>query len=411
MPGPLETGTSTLGGRVIDANTKQPIAGVEVRVFTFTAGVPRSAAQTTGVDGAFAFSDVAEGSYSVTTNALDYLPCFQTPDRPSGCSDVTVARDQKRADIELSLTAAAIGRGRIVDRNGTPVSGAQVRLHVVNPPHLESARAAGANVRFLWGRGAKTRDDGTFELRGVQPGEFYLEADIPPVKGSMALPRVFYPGVFQHLEATPVEFRSGLVADDLVIVIPSTQDNLLSVKVSSGPLAIGDVRASLLRSAPLSARTIPLNEDGTGTVKGIMEGRHFVAARGWIKDRAWAAFEMVDFVPPSREVSLQMVPAGRLSGRVVAQNGGVPPLEGVFVAAAWTHDDVEVNPMAPDQVGVAADGSFRLEGLFGRRTVRLIGLSPDWRLLSVMRGRSAVTAGIDVPLDTTVDITIVVARR
>jgi hypothetical protein len=95
----------------------------------------------------------------------------------------------------------------------------------------------------------------------------------------------------------------------------------------------------------------------------------------------------------------------------VAQNGGLPPLDGVVAAAGWTHDDVEINPMTPDQVPVEADGSFKIEGLFGKRTLRLIGLSPEWAVHAVRQGRSEVRGAVDVPLDTTVDVTIIVARR
>jgi hypothetical protein len=141
-----------------------------------------------------------------------------------------------------------------------------------------------------------------------------------------------------------------------------------------------------------------------------LPGKYFVSARGWINDRAWAAFEVADFFPPSLELSLQMKPAGSIKGRIVAQNGGLPPLDGVVVAAGWAYDDEEISPAIPDQVPVASDGSFTIDGLFGQRMLRLIGLSPEWRVYAVRQGRSDVTH-VDVPFDTTVDITIVVARR
>jgi hypothetical protein len=62
-------------------------------------------------------------------------------------------------------------------------------------------------------------------------------------------------------------------------------------------------------------------------------------------------------------------------------------------------------------VPVEADGSFNIEGLFGRRAMRLIGLPADWRVYAIRQGRTEVSGAINVPLDTTVDITIVLARR
>jgi hypothetical protein len=183
------------------------------------------------------------------------------------------------------------------------------------------------------------------------------------------------------------------------------------VRVAPGPLPIGDVRAALIRASPFVARSIALNDDGAGSISGLLPGRYFIAARGWIKNRAWAAFEIAAFVSPQLDVSLQMKPAGRITGKIVAQNGGLPPLDGLVVAAGWTDDDVEINPMTPDQVPVEADGSFNIEGLFGRRAMRLIGLPADWRVYAIRQGRTEVSGAINVPLDTTVDITIVLARR
>ena len=180
--------------------------------------------------------------------------------------------------------------------------------------------------------------------------------------------------------------------------------------VAPGVLPIGDIAASLIHTVPFVSRPIKLNDEGIGEIKGLMEGRYFVAARGWIKDKAWAAFAIADFIAPSLDLSLQLAPAGRISGRIVAKAGALPPLTGVVAAATWVHDDAEVNPVTPDQVQVAADGSFRIEGLFGTRTLQLIYLDAGWQVVSVLVGRSEVNT-VDVPLDTTVDMTVVVGRR
>ena len=404
---PVESGTATVAGRVIDAVSKQPVSGVEVELTSRFNGMARSSKAKTDERGAYAFVNIAEGTYSLLiSNQRDYLlGCYVTRDAPDRCANVSVLRDQTRADIDLAVMPMAIARGRVVDQNGLPVKDAASR------PSFPGPNEQGSNVRIITGASATTRADGTYELRGVQPGQWYIEADVPSDGVAMRTPIIFYPGVFSYRDATAVEFRSGSVTANVDFIVPTTKDNTLTVRVSPGPLPIGDVRTSLIRSAPLLASTIKLGDDGTGTVKGVLEGRYFVAARGWVKDRAWAAYEMITFVPPSVDLSLQLMPAGRISGRIVAQNGGLPPLDGVVVSAAWVDGDTEINPLAPDQNVVSADGSFRFDGLFGRRAIKLIGLSPEWRLHSLLHGRSIITSAVEVPLDTTVDVTIVVTRR
>jgi hypothetical protein len=372
---------------------------------TLANGVGRAAQTKTDADGRYAFVDIGDGIYVLNAGAFDYLPgCYAVPETPDRCGGVVVARDQRRLDINISLTKSAAAAGRVVDQGGAPVVGATVRLGLGGPGLSNPmARAMSASV--------PTRADGTFELRGVRPGEWHLELEIPRPRGSMRLPLIFYPGVFNEDLATRVSFLAGRTTAGLEFVVPTAVDNVLTVRVAPGPIAPADVRAVMIRHAPLVTRSIELNDENFGTVTGLVEGRYYISARGWIKEKAWTAFEITDFTGPSQEVSLQMRRSGSIAGKIVARNGGLPPLDGVAVAAAWVDDELEINPLAPDQVTVEADGSFRIEGLFGKRSIQLRGVSPEWRVYSVLHGRSEVTSAVDVPLDTAVDITIVLARR
>jgi hypothetical protein len=229
----------------------------------------------------------------------------------------------------------------------------------------------------------------------------------------MRPPLIYHPGVFWRDQAETIEVRTGETIDNLEVVVPRVTENGLTVQVVASPPVLEHVSVSVLSAAPLAVHAIGLNEQGAGTIKGLIEGRYFVAGRAWSHDLAFVAFEVVNFVQDSQEVSLHLQRAGRITGRIVAQRGRLPAHDGIRVGAAWVHDDVEINPLVPDNVVAGADGRFTIDGLFGRRKIELGlgGLSPDWRIHSVLRGRADVTTGVDVPPGSTVDLTVIVARR
>ena len=403
--GPVEPGTSTIAGTVVDAQTKAPVAGVVVSVSAFTSGTARGARVTTGDDGAFAFVDIAEGLYLISTLADGYVnACHADPDARGPCGNINLLRDQKRRDITFALIKTATARGRVVDQNGGPVAGLQLRMAPVRPDNsftpglLPSAS------------GAMTARDGTFEIRAA-PGSWSLELELPVKPGSLRLPTVYYPGVFTTDEAIRVELIAGRTNDNLVFVLPEATANVLTVRVSPGAVEMREIATALIRPSPLVVNPITLNDEGTGSVHGLLEGRYFVTARGSTRDATWVAFEVAEFYGPMLDVNLQMAPAGKIVGRIVAQKGVPPPVDGVIVAAAWVHDDVEINPLSPDETHVAADGSFRIEGLFGHRSIRVVGLPEGWSVRSILQGRTDVTSGVDVPVDTTIDLAIVVSRQ
>ena len=78
---------------------------------------------------------------------------------------------------------------------------------------------------------------------------------------------------------------------------------------------------SVLHESPLLVRRIDLNAEGVGTLKGVLPGRYFVAARASSRDKQWAAFEVVDFIEDSYEARLQLMPTGSIAGRIVTDKG------------------------------------------------------------------------------------------
>jgi len=202
------------------------------------------------------------------------------------------------------------------------------------------------------------------------------------------------------------------VTERLTIVVPRINENVLTVVMPPADATISDLAVSLLRQSPLAVRQIQLNAEGVGTIKGVLPGRYFVTARAASRDRQWAGFEVVDFIEDSYEARLQLVPTGSITGRIVVESGALPSLESVMVGASWVHDGEEVNPLALDEAKAAADGSFRVDNLFGTRKLQLRGLGVEWEVAAVRQDRTDVTInGIVVVPDSTINATIVLRRR
>jgi hypothetical protein len=403
--GTLPAGTSAIRGTLIDAVTKAPVASCTVRasLLPATPTVMRAAIVTTGADGAYEFSGISDGNYYLWIECPSYLRACVESVASSGppCGNVTVFKDQQLSNLDFKLTPAATVRGRVVDSNGRPVAKAAVRM---GGPFL------GNSVMFA--QASTTKDDGTFEIGGLAAGAWAFEVEAPPAPGAYRSPLVYYPGVLKRDEAGLVEVVTGEVKDGVTVTIPPVLDRTLTVRIPPPDATVTDVNVSLIRAEPLMTRRLELDAEGQAAMKGLIDGRYVVMATGVSGQQRWVDFMAFDFLEESLEVPLQLRPSGSIRGRVVADRGGLPPLDGASIGAAWVDNDVTLNPLSVDEAIVSMDGSFEIDGVFGRRKLQLVRFDPGWMIYSVQQGRSDVTeAGVEVAPGNTTDVTIVVRRR
>lgn len=404
-PEPLAEGTSAIRGTVTDALTKAPIAGCEVRAGHFAPAIPprqQSSTVMTAADGGYEFAGVADGSYYLMVRCPSHLASCRQPEERNAppCGNLTLLKGQQRSDLNFRLMPGAVVRGRVMDGTGRPVPKAMVRL---GGPFIDRP--------ILFGASAATNDDGTFELSNLPDGAWRLEVDVPPPPDAPRQPTIYYPGVLTRDDAGRVELTAGRVTANITITVPSILESTLTVRVAPPDAAIPSVSVSLIRPSPLMNRPLQLDGEGRTTVRGLTEGRYFVAATGLSPDGLWVAHELVDFIGDA-DISLSLQPAGRIRGRVVTNRGILPPLTDATVGAVWVDEDVTLNPLAPEESPIAADGTFEIVGLFGRRQLKLLRFDPDWRIHSVLHGRIDVaTTGVVVAPHSTTEVTIVVSRR
>jgi uncharacterized protein (DUF2141 family) len=311
------TGTGEISGRVVSADANpQPMRRALV---TLTGPTTRS--ELTDDTGAFAFTALPAGTFTVTARKAAYLAApygARRPGRPG--TSIALAAGQ-RVTIAISMFRGAAISGTLRDAAGAPVAGVDVRAM--------DARALAAGLDPSASRDFTTSDDrGVFRMYGLLPGEYILAAlpgmpgreigapstsELDAILGSLstrsgsspgaigatapvssATPSravsfapVFYPGATDLAGATGVRVAAGEEASGIDFVITSVPVGAIE-GVVSGPVAnLAAVEVTMFPSGPrivnsfnsasLSGR--PVDAQGRFRYGNLSPGRYRVVAR------------------------------------------------------------------------------------------------------------------------------------
>ena len=411
-PTPLLTGTASVQGRIIDALSGNAVVNAEVRLVDTTIETEtkqirgrsvatrtfaRSATTLSGNDGRYAFDGVRDGSYRVFVTHRMYLPSCAGPAMVrSQCEVITLAVDQRVTDADMSMSPAANIRGRVLDKDGRPMAGATIRAEFDNPLH-QSANSA------------MSGPDGRFEILSVPPGARIIRVD--PGGGGLAWHRVmYYPGVTLRDEALPVTVDAGAQVE---IEIRMREIPTATIRTTlSGPEGFRVQKMTLANPDTRLLRSMAVGADGAASIDDLDEGRYIIAATATTGSDTFAAYQLIIVGTGEYDVPMYLEPTSTVTGRVVVDRGGVPPLEGLIVEGHWVAaGNTALDLTGPPRVAVGPDGSFTMTGLFGRRRMQLFALPDEWHVVAVRAGRTDVTSGIDLAPGSTTELTIVVSRR
>ena len=288
-PGEVEVALPPAGlirARVVDAGT-----GAPVREFAFQVlpaeGHGRVARGERSEDGTFSVT-VPEGTYRVTAGAAGYTS--------SETVEVRVS-EREPVSVELRLGRGVTIAGRVTDEAGTPVAGADVMVI-----GRETDRLRGRSSMRVAPGHAKSAEDGSFTITGVDPGE-----------AAVTVRKDGY-----------VPFRKALEAEGAMSVdVRLTRGLSLSGIVMRGGKGVAGAQVSATTSA-LGGEHQPAvsGDDGRFVLTGL------VAARYRINANVEGAHAEVRDVDPAKEqelvISLDPKPRGVVYGTV----SGIPPVAG-----------------------------------------------------------------------------------
>jgi len=172
------TGTAVISGTIVsDESTPQPLKRAQVLAISAEAQFTKTA--YTNEAGRFSLTGLPAGRYTLTANKAPYLRVAYGAkrwDRPG--TPITLKDGMQMNDVTLRLPRGAVLGGVIMDENGQPAFGVNVR---VLQARLQNGERTFTPVGVANAMGESTDDRGQYRIYGLPPGDYVV----------VASPRVF----------------------------------------------------------------------------------------------------------------------------------------------------------------------------------------------------------------------------
>jgi hypothetical protein len=438
----FKTGTGRIRGRIVSADTGQPVRRVQVRL-TGQDVAPKT--MLTDVDGRYEFTELPPGRFTVSATKSGFVSVQYGQTRPfeSG-KPIELAEAQVVEKADVVLPRGSVIAGRIVDEIGEPVTDAMVSA-------MRSVWSGGRRRLQAAGRTVPTNDLGQYRIFGLPPGDYFVSATLRG--GEMAMIEMavvaggsaqaptsgyaptYYPGTISATDAQRVRVALGQEAGSTDFALAPVKLARVSGSVfrSDGRPAAGTMVNLIQRAADnlfvFLDRGGRTDQNGNFTISGVAPGDYNLQVRGM----NIATFSSGDAgntmvfstrvtqsggANPGEEPEFGSMPVtvagedvsnvvvvttkgGTASGRVTFEGGAQPTsLTGIRVTASTTDGEPTIAfPGAPGGAppgSLQADGAFELRGLAGNRLLRVMGLPPGWVVKSVtVDGHDATDTGFD----------------
>jgi hypothetical protein len=216
----LQADSGRVAGRVVDAATRDPVAGarviLSVPLETSTPSMAAPRERVTDADGQFVFDSVAPGQYQIRVDRMGFAPFGDAPD----ASVIDVGGGQL-TPIEVPLTRAATVSGHVFDDSERPL--ARIVVSALRKMIAPSGEPIARTAQMTF-----TNEAGEFLLVDLPEGDYLVTAALPrrsaqpTVAADPALAPTYFPGVLSRDEAQVVTVGSGqeIVGIDFKMAIP-----------------------------------------------------------------------------------------------------------------------------------------------------------------------------------------------
>jgi hypothetical protein len=388
------TGTASIVGRVIAADTGRPVRRAEVQA-SFS-GAPR--AVLTDENGRFELHNLPAGRWMMRAAKTGFVPQGFGQRTPFTATEPVVLTDGQQSTADFALTRGAAIMGRVYDEYGDPIASVRVSalryMTSQNGRRLVSAATSGP-----------TDDTGAFRVYGLPTGEYYLSASLSSntasrgllisAAGPVTYAPAYYPGTADLSAAQRLTVRAGEEQSGITMFVTPVR----AVRVSG--IVLGStgtpIRARLtLESsmagggAPGGTRSAQSAADGTFTIPGVPPGTYVLNATGRASSRNTpadvASFPLTVGGADITGLALTTTRGATITGTIATSNGARVDFAGVRVTAPSMRSGGPGNLRAQAN----AAGAFELIGLAGVHSLRFEQLPAGWAIESVTAN------GIDV---------------
>jgi hypothetical protein len=307
------TPQAVITGRVVDEEG-EPLARVQIQVMRqrYFRGrrqlMPQGGGMTIDT-GEFRIADLGPGRYWLSASYRGRMmmfgeaPARNTGDKPEeeyvttyypnavdpqGARHIDVVAGQEIHGMDMRMQKARVYR---------------IRGKVTAPAPLRNVRLAllpRDNVmffRFMMGGGAMVREDGTFEIGGVQPGSYYV-AVLPMQGGQTPVGKVLVDVTQQNVENVLLTLTNGVSLTGSIRV----DGDVEQLEQAQGKkLTFGSVRVqlTLMEGMPFGTPAASAKEDGTFVLENVSPDKYRIMAFGlpqgvWVKSIRAGDREVLD---------------------------------------------------------------------------------------------------------------------
>jgi hypothetical protein len=407
-------------GKVFEIGPNAPLIGAQVAVYQFDRNSERSvfATVTTDSTGAFRFNPPRPGDYYVEVTKAGYFGTgasygnapgsINPPPAKATGSLLTLNREHPFEEVRFALMRIGEMSGKVVDKNGRPVSGLTVDL-VPTTPEMGPA---------MWGSGltsahaTRTGADGSFQSSKLPPGKYVVRVSSLMTSASAPMSEFtaddenavdeafepsYWPGVSDQASASIFTLDPGGAVDLGSLTVqkgPRYRIHLsvrgcepgeqLSPPVSSPGVLAQDVLAGnmppelIARLAGVS--TLPCKDL---LLRGYPPGSYNLTTT----TKVGSGVVSVTIADRNVTVPLTIVPNGDVLGRVITASGA--PLPGPVAMGLPIRSRAQGVPR-PD-----ADGNFVLKDMPCLPSpLQTVGLSKGFYVKEVRVNGVAITDGM-----------------